>query len=299
MWPRIPLLVAGGLALLLASACSGGGNDFPEQGAPGGQQPPPSSEPPPDTTPPPAQDPPPSSDTGGTQTGSTGGSGTTGSGGSTGGTDGGSGGTQPPTPTDCRTGDNDCCKRDGNCCNRDGAGHCRDANTLRTVGDIELGMGAPPGVVPQVLQDFRGDLVAVWRTFDGLRHDLWGNHYRGGAWSTPQRLEARDDDIGAVHLALDANGDALVVFDQGDGREHPIWAARYVNGTGWQAPVVISMGGTAGAPVYAFSARVVVDGSGNAVATWRQFDASPFARLWSNRYAPAGGWATPAPLDSQ
>lgn len=168
---------------------------------------------------------------------------------------------------------------------------------MRSFANIDA-LGAPPNVVPQVLQDFRGDLVAVWRAFDGQRNNLWANQYRANAWGTPQLLESRDEDVGEPHLALDAHGDALVVYDQADGVEHPIWAARYLNGAGWEAPKIISRRG-ANLPAFAFSPRVVVDGSGNAIATWRQFDDSPFARLWSNRFTPGVGWATAAPLVSE
>ncbi len=67
---------------------------------------------------------------------------------------------------------------------------------------------------------------------------------------------------------------------------YSIWSNRYVAGTGWSTAGRIEADlGDAAVPQVAF------DGSGNAVAVWRQDDGNRYS-IWSNRYvASTGLWS--------
>src|SRR6267154_6466255 len=86
---------------------------------------------------------------------------------------------------------------------------------------------------------------------------------------------------------MDNKGNAIAVWVQNDGTYNRMFAARYVVGPGWGTPVVIeSNTGDADFP------RVAVNGSGNAMALWKQFNGVNYD-IWANRYdVGSGSWGT-------
>jgi hypothetical protein len=100
-----------------------------------------------------------------------------------------------------------------------------------------------------------------------------------------------NDDTGDATLptiAIDGSGNAIAVWRQFDGTRLNVWANRYVLGSGWGTPIMISASNNVG---YAHLVRLVIDRDGNAIAVWNQNDGSRYS-MWANRYAVIGGWGS-------
>ena len=99
-------------------------------------------------------------------------------------------------------------------------------------------------------------------------------------WGTATLIET--DDSGHAQypqVAADGSGNATVVWYQSDGTSWNIYSNRYVVGTGWGIATLIETDNTGNAQY----PQVAVDGSGNAIAVWYQYD-SVRNNIWSNRY---------------
>ena len=142
---------------------------------------------------------------------------------------------------------------------------------------------------PQVAVDGSGNAVAVWQQSDGTRDNIWANRYvLGTGWGTAEIIETDDTgDAGRPQVAVDASGNAVAVWEQWDGSRFNIWSNRYVPGTGWGTAELIETDNAG----FANFPQVAVDGSGNAVAVWAQWDGTNYS-IWSNRYIPGFGWGT-------
>ncbi len=142
---------------------------------------------------------------------------------------------------------------------------------------------------PQVAVDGSGNAVAVWHQSDGSRYNIWSNRYVAGTgWGTAQLIET--DNAGGAYspqVAVDANGNAVSVWYQSDGSRNNIWANHYLPGFGWGTAQLIETDNAGSAD----SPQVAVDGSGNAVAVWRQYDGTRYS-VWANRYVAGTGWGT-------
>lgn len=150
-------------------------------------------------------------------------------------------------------------------------------------------------IYPSVAVDAMGDAVAAWSQHDGTRNNVWANRYTpGSGWATAQLLET-DNAGGAsgAQVALDPNGNAIAVWYQSDGAVDNIWANRYAAGTGWgTAQLIETADGGDGQ-----DAQVAMDGAGNAVAVWVQWDGAR-ENAWSNLYSPITGWGTPQLIEA-
>ena len=114
------------------------------------------------------------------------------------------------------------------------------------------------------------------------------------AWQTAQLIETNN--LGTAsnpQIAFDASGNAIAVWQQADGPLFNVWANRYTPAAGWGAPALIETD-NAGA---AFNPQIAVDGSGNALAVWQQFDGTN-NNIWANRFTPAGGWGTASLIET-
>jgi len=143
---------------------------------------------------------------------------------------------------------------------------------------------------PQVAMDGSGNAVAVWKQWDGTRNNIWANRYvPGTGWGTAQLIETDDTgDARRPQVAVDGSGNAVAVWEQYyDSTPYNIWSNRYVPGTGWGTPQLIETDNARDA----WYPQVAVDGSGNAVAVWAQFDGMRDS-IWSNRYVPGLGWGS-------
>jgi len=159
---------------------------------------------------------------------------------------------------------------------------------------------------PDVAMDDAGNAVAVWyqvdREGDVTRIDVWANRYGvGEGWGAAVRIGV--DNLGYAmfpSVAVDAAGNAIAVWEQEleqpGGPGDQVWANRYVVGEGWGTPGPIGSDNR-----YVGSPDIAVDGDGNGIAVWSEWDApsdSPYADAWYNRYVADDGWQGATLLES-
>ncbi|HEU4622171.1 MAG TPA: hypothetical protein VFS42_08090, partial [Burkholderiaceae bacterium] len=140
----------------------------------------------------------------------------------------------------------------------------RDAALTNTI-NLDNGASGEPRQV-KVARSATGDAFAVWRSFDGVRHNLWANHYnpKTNSWGSAALIETTDADIAHFELAADAQGGAMVLWRQGGlGFMGEVFASRYDTTTQrWPAtPKNLAAG---------FDAKLAVDANGNAWAVWTE-----------------------------
>lgn len=154
----------------------------------------------------------------------------------------------------------------------------------------------PPAQFPKIAVDLHGDAIAVWQQGDSADVlSIWANRYDvgSGSWGTATLIESNSGVATKPQVAMDNNGNAEAVWIQNDGTYNRMWANRYVAGQGWGTPQEIENN-----PGDADFPRVAVNGSGNAMALWKQFNGVNYD-IWANRYDVASGtWGTPTLIES-
>lgn len=112
-----------------------------------------------------------------------------------------------------------------------------------------------------------GRAVVVWRRSDGIRNNIWSNHYTEQAgWSEGELIETDDvSNAFTPQLAMDAAGNALAVWRHHDGAVQNIWTNRFVGGS-WAAPVLLEDDDTGNA----IKPKIAMNRQGKAVVVWRQ-----------------------------
>lgn len=133
-----------------------------------------------------------------------------------------------------------------------------------------------------------GTALAVWlqRGSDNQFH-VWASRF-DGTWQTAEALEdGTEGRASDPQAAVAANGDAVVVWTQ----SNQVFARRFVDDA-WEDAQVLSDRNEPFAP------QVVMDGEGNALALWSQYEFGLY-RLWARRLdAQAGTWDTPQPVET-
>ena len=123
----------------------------------------------------------------------------------------------------------------------------------------------PPGD-SHVVVDAAGNATVAWVEQVGPTDDdhvLVSTHPLGGPWSPPLDISGSGDIPDELDLATNANGVTAAVWTRSDGTHDVLQAATRLPGGGWSPPVPV------GDPtVNSEAPQVVVDASGNAVATW-------------------------------
>ncbi len=136
----------------------------------------------------------------------------------------------------------------------------------------------------RVAFDASGNAIAVWdqAKANGIGSDIWANRYTPGAgWGTAALIETNDaGSAGFARIAVDGSGNALVVWRHEEGfTRADIWANRYTAGVGWGTAALIETDNAGSA----LRPQIAVDGSGNAIAVWDQFDGN-HQGIWANSF---------------
>ncbi|MDH3366031.1 MAG: hypothetical protein OEM29_08550 [Thermoplasmata archaeon] len=145
------------------------------------------------------------------------------------------------------------------------------------------GSAAPP----QVAVDGSGNATAVWVQNDGIRKNIWSSRYVvGTGWGIATLIETGSSERSqSPQIAVDDSGNATAVWVQYDGIRNNICSNRYVVGTGWGIATLIETNNSG----FAYNPQVAVDGLGDAIAVWFQYDGTG-STIWSNRYVVGTGW---------
>jgi hypothetical protein len=107
-----------------------------------------------------------------------------------------------------------------------------------------------------------------------------------GSWGTAELIETNNaSDIDPPKIAMDGDGNAIAVLAQYDGTQFSIYA-NYFNGTSWGTAELIDSedDGNSYAP------QIAMDGAGNAIAVWQQYDGAHFS-IYAN-YFNDTSWGT-------
>ncbi len=156
---------------------------------------------------------------------------------------------------------------------------------------LESGGGAASN--PKVATDGSGNAIAVWRQNDGSTYSIYANRYvAGSGWGAAQTIESSSSQALVPEIAMSSSGEAVVAWSEDDGGTHSVHANRYDPGTGWGTAQELDPG-TADAT----NPRAAIDGSGNAVVIWRQYDGSGH-RIYARHHSPGGNWSAVVELQS-
>ncbi len=95
-------------------------------------------------------------------------------------------------------------------------------------------------------------------------------------------------------IAVDEAGNAVMIWRQHDGIRHNLWAASYLLEHGWGQPTLLEEGsGSVG------QASLAMNGAGEAVVVWQQYDGSRF-NIWAANYSVAtDNWTQAYTLEAQ
>jgi len=140
-----------------------------------------------------------------------------------------------------------------------------------------------------------GQAVAVWRNDSPSGSSILASHYDSltDAWSVPELLKNQGLEVDQPRVAISRFGHAVAVWVQYEASGISIWA-NYYN------PVSKSWG--IAQPIVAASLlmsrpQVAINGDGNAIAVWEQYDGGDY-NLCSNTYTTGSGWGTAAIIES-
>ncbi|EKF74742.1 hypothetical protein A11A3_06958 [Alcanivorax hongdengensis A-11-3] len=175
------------------------------------------------------------------------------------------------------------------------AGSGWDAASLTLASfDISNSNSASSPKRPQIAADGAGNVIAIWRQYDGTR---WNIHARtstfSSGWSTPATLIEHGDDGDALapQIAFDGDGNAIAVWAQdnasGTDVRYDIQANTYTPDGGWGTATRIEHDndGNAGFP------QIALDHAGHAIAVWVQNEGIHY-NIRANTYTQENGWDT-------
>ncbi len=172
--------------------------------------------------------------------------------------------------------------------------------------DPEIGASISPagGVAehaeyPQVAMDGSGNAVIVWYQYVESVPRVFMSAYRDGTWTEPGIGDyispADGHEYNNPQVAMDGSGNAVVVWTQYDNVEslYRVFKSEYRGGI-LSDPATISLeGDEAGNAEYP---QVAMDGSGNAVVVWEQYDnVESLYRVFKSEYR-GGAWTDPASI---
>jgi hypothetical protein len=145
-----------------------------------------------------------------------------------------------------------------------------------------------------------GDAITLWgEIFNTNNFVLKANHYSAqtGTWNSGQIISASTGNIliGNPQLAVSTNGNAVAIWEQYSDTisRKDIWASYYTAGVGWSAATLVESDNTG----RAVTPQVAIDGNGNAIAVWVQFDASSNTSIMVSSTS-NGGWSVPSALET-
>ncbi|HKN07035.1 MAG TPA: Ig-like domain-containing protein [Thermoplasmata archaeon] len=133
--------------------------------------------------------------------------------------------------------------------------------------------------------DGAGNTLLAYNAWDGTQYNAYVVvKPAGGAWGAPLRLSSGSGDSSGLTSALDYRGDGFVAWNQFNGIGWDMLARRYVSGTGWMQQYTVNLPVPATPATDTGSANIGVDGHGNAVLGWNEWENDallPFAATYT------------------
>jgi hypothetical protein len=227
-----------------------------------------------------------------------------------------------------------------------GAGCAEALESSEPLGETQEALWGPAALLESgsgyanmvsVAMNEAGDGIATWAQQGASgAYDVWARRFKTTVgWSQPFVVDTSADNAGTPFAVVDPAGNIMVAWIRWDGSDWDTVARYFVQGSGWQAPVVVAQDGflaglAAGADSSIFllfsrwdgveqdlSARrfrgdwgppevisggdaygaSIAMGDGDAVVVWEEWVGGRYD-IWSNRYTPSGGWVGPVLLEN-
>ncbi len=167
--------------------------------------------------------------------------------------------------------------------------------------------GAVGAFSPKVAIDSKGNATVVWhQRGSNAENDIWSNRYDAiNGWSKAEIIGAKNKgQIEDAQIVVSNDGNALAVWKNFSSSKHKIQSNRYISGIGWGEPEFIDTNIFIGVPgettrLLASGAappQIALDGDGNAIAIWDQYNGKFISSIWVNRYNLNSGWGVAEPF---
>ena len=161
---------------------------------------------------------------------------------------------------------------------------------------VDVSLPGRDARIPQVVSDESGNVVAVWRRYDGSRYIIQASRSddAGVTWTVPVDLSASGRDAHYPQVAINRSGNVIAVWQRSNGSNDIVQSSHSDDaGLTWSAPADLSAtGGSANDP------QVAMNRSGEAVVVWRRYDGSNTI-IQSSRSDDAGAtWSIPTNLSA-
>jgi hypothetical protein len=145
---------------------------------------------------------------------------------------------------------------------------------------------------PEIAVNKNGTAMAVWYEDNNGTDNAYARRFvPGTGWDAIQSIETGTSNAYAVRVAIDDSGAAISLWRQPD-----LYYSRYMPGTGWSTAQTIATG-------FLDNPAVAMNGQGQAVAVWNQWDltsAHPGDSLvYAKKFIPSAGWGTTSNLVSE
>ena len=140
--------------------------------------------------------------------------------------------------------------------------------------------------------------VALVAWAGGAEGTLWVTQYvPGSGWDTSEQIEGGGLGSTTPAVAIAPNGRAVLVWQEYANPEE-IRASHYTPSGGWTAAVKISpQTAGPGSQGSAYAPHVAMDGDGNAIAAWPQFDSEANRVVLAARFSSSGQWEEAQAID--
>lgn len=152
-----------------------------------------------------------------------------------------------------------------------------------------------PANTPQIAMDRNGSAHAVWSQNDGSGWNIWTKRFSPqSGWGAPSLLSHPfyGPDARIPRIDFNSNGNAVTVWEQTDGVSFKILANYYIDGIGWDYPLLISANDSDNSA----KPKIAIDDNGNAIAVW-SVDIGPYSNLVASRYESGTGWSPEVPIE--
>jgi hypothetical protein len=148
---------------------------------------------------------------------------------------------------------------------------------------------------PQVAMNATGYGVVVWEQSDSINSQIYKSEFVNGAWTNTKltdNISPAGRNAYSPRIAINAAGYAVIVWTQLDGLNFRIFKSERTNGV-WTNPYSLS-DSISPAGTDAYYPRAAINGNGDILITWHQFDGTSYQVFKSEKIN--GTWVNPTSL---
>lgn len=169
-------------------------------------------------------------------------------------------------------------------------------NSAEAVWSPPVTISSPIADESQIGIDAAGNVIAIWREFDGTNTNIQSAILpKGGSWSTPVIISsAAGNNIQSYpQIAVDPAGDTVAVWEELNGANSTIKSSMLPFDGMWSSPIDISTPTTSSSQV----PQIAINSSGYVVAVWQRYNGSRIITQAATLQF-GGSWSTPIDISS-